>query len=117
MIKEIQAKTLRDRQRAYYYARLDHHFPGLRARYEKAFGERYSAPAQNQARLWKSFTEACRKYRIPTKMPVFVPQNRLRKDAHQMKLFYCFLHKFLNLLLSNYSQMTGFWFRYLRSTL
>jgi hypothetical protein len=32
-------------------------------------------------------------------------------------LFYCFLHKSLNLLLSNYSQMTGFWFRYLRSTL
>ena len=30
---------------------------------------------------------------------------------------YSFLHKSLNLLLSNYSQMTGFWFRYFRSTL
>ncbi len=30
--------TLRDRQRDYFYARLDQHFPGLRARYEAAFG-------------------------------------------------------------------------------
>jgi DNA repair photolyase len=79
--------TLRDRQRAYYYDKLNHHFPGLRARYEKAFGQRYSAPAQNQARLWKSFTEACRKYEISTKMPVFIPSKRLREDINQLKLF------------------------------
>lgn len=35
--------TLRDRQRDYFYAQLDQRFPGVRARYERAFGERYSA--------------------------------------------------------------------------
>ncbi len=33
--------TLRNRQRDYYYARLDEHFPGLSARYERRYGERY----------------------------------------------------------------------------
>jgi hypothetical protein len=87
MIKEIQAKTLRDHQRAYYYAKLDHHFPGLRARYEKAFGERYSAPAQNQARLEQAFTKLCRQYGITTKMPIFTPQKRIREESRQPRLF------------------------------
>ena len=79
--------TLRDRQRAYYYAKLDQHFPGLRKRYEKAFGERYSAHAQNRGRLEQAFTELCRQYGITTKMPVFTPQKRFREDVNQMKLF------------------------------
>jgi DNA repair photolyase len=33
--------TLRDRQREYFYARLDEFFPGLRSRYEAAFREDY----------------------------------------------------------------------------
>ncbi|HDQ71077.1 MAG TPA: radical SAM protein [Chloroflexi bacterium] len=33
--------TLRDRQRVYYYRRLDELFPGLRARYERRFGENW----------------------------------------------------------------------------
>ncbi|NLG26728.1 MAG: radical SAM protein, partial [Chloroflexi bacterium] len=39
------AVTLRDRQRAYYYAKLDELFPGLRQTYERAYGERYEAPS------------------------------------------------------------------------
>ncbi len=79
--------TLRDRQRAYYYAKLDHHFPGLRARYEKAFGERYSAPAQNQARLEQTFIKLCRQYGIKTKIPIFTPQKRIRQENKQPCLF------------------------------
>lgn len=69
--------TLRDRQRSYYYAKLDHHFPGLRSHYEKAFGGRYSAAAQNARKLAELFGELCEKHRIATRMPVFVPQPRL----------------------------------------
>jgi DNA repair photolyase len=79
--------TLRDRQRATYYDNLDRLFPGLHARYEKAFGERYSAPAQNAGRLGIMFNDLCREYGIATKMPVFMPQKRVREQSLQARLF------------------------------
>jgi len=47
--------TMRDRQRAYFYAQLDRHFPGLRRRYERAFGERYGCDSPNARRLYALF--------------------------------------------------------------
>ncbi len=79
--------TLRDRQRAYFYSKLDKHFPGLRIRYERAFGERYSAHSPNSARLEKLFRELCAQYGIAAKMPVFLPQKRLRRVTDQPALF------------------------------
>jgi DNA repair photolyase len=79
--------TLRDRQRAYYYAKLDKYFPGLRLRYEKAFGERYSAQARNARRLGQVFGELCEKFGIATRIPAFMPQKRLRTAALQPQLF------------------------------
>ncbi len=79
--------TLRDRQRAYYYDKLDQLFPGLRRRYEEAFGERYSAPARNSRQLEKVFTELCENLGIRTKMPVFALQTRVRKEGNQPPLF------------------------------
>ncbi|HTX92284.1 MAG TPA: radical SAM protein [Anaerolineales bacterium] len=79
--------TLRDRQRSYYYEKLDHHFPGLRTRYERAFGERYSAKARDHFALEKLFGETCRKYELAARMPVFTPQKRLHGSDGQLKLF------------------------------
>ena len=79
--------TLRDRQRAYYYDKLDRLLPALRPRYEKAFGERYSAPARNARQLGQVFAGLCGKLGIATKMPVFVPQKRLREKKNQPPLF------------------------------
>ena len=79
--------TLRDRQRAYYYHKLDQHFPGLRPRYEKAFGERYSAAAQNARQLGEHFGELCEKFGLATRMPVFSPQKRIREPQGQPRLF------------------------------
>jgi DNA repair photolyase len=79
--------TLRDRQRAYYYTKLDHRFPDLRDRYEKAFGERYSAHARNRAGLERAFDGLCRQYGIARKMPVFSPHPRLREGKNQLRLF------------------------------
>lgn len=59
--------TLRDRQRAWYYDQLDRHFPGLRARYERTFGDRYSAPCRNVRRLEALFDGLCRQYGIRTR--------------------------------------------------
>jgi DNA repair photolyase len=78
--------TLRDRQRTYFFDKLDRLFPGLRPRYEKAFGERYSASVQNPGRLGKVFNDLCREYGIATKMPVFIPQKRVREQSLQPRL-------------------------------
>jgi len=79
--------TLRDRQRRYYYAKLDKLFPGLRPRYEKTFGERYSTPARNAWRLGQVFAEICAELGIATKMPVFVPQPHRPEEKRQPRLF------------------------------
>ena len=74
--------TLRDRQRAYYYDKLDRLFPGLRQQYEKQFGERYSAPANNARQLEKLFREWCDRYGIAARMPHYAP-----RQATQPSLF------------------------------
>jgi DNA repair photolyase len=79
--------TLRDRQRTYYYDKLDRLFPGLRPRYEKSFGERYSAPARNARHLGQLFAELCEQLGIATKMPVFAPQKRINMEKNQLPLF------------------------------
>ena len=79
--------TLRDRQRAYYYARLDQLFPGLRPRYEKTFGGRYSAPARNARQLGQVFAGLCEHLGVATKMPIFTPQKNVRKEKDQLPLF------------------------------
>ncbi len=66
--------TLRDRQRAYYYDKLDRHFPGLRRRYEQAFGERYSARCASARKLEGLFGALCREYGIARHMPVYAPE-------------------------------------------
>jgi len=51
--------TLRDRQRDYFYQKLDQHFPGIRRRYEQAYGERmYCAPGSADA-LDRFIRERC----------------------------------------------------------
>ena len=63
--------TLRDRQRAYYYDKLDQSFPGLRQKYEKRFGSRYSCGVTNYNKLRRVFEEECRAAGISTKMPSY----------------------------------------------
>jgi DNA repair photolyase len=79
--------TLRDRQRAYYYDKLNLLFPGLRVRYEKAFAERYSAPARNAQRLSQVFYELCAQLGIATKIPAFLPQKRMKMEKNQLSMF------------------------------
>ncbi len=64
---------LRDRQRAYYYEQLDRLFPGLRQRYEAAYGERYSCASPNAKRLAALHQELCLRYGIADKMPHYAP--------------------------------------------
>jgi len=74
--------TMRDRQRAYYYDKLDKHFPGTRQRYIEAFGNDYFAPVRNYHQLETHFKNLCNQYGIPTRMPQYQPFS-----AEQLSLF------------------------------
>ena len=54
--------TLREGSREYFYAALDRHFPGLKARYIRAYGSAYEVPSPNRARLMALFRETCARY-------------------------------------------------------
>ena len=56
--------TLRDGDREYYYAALDRHFPGLKQRYIKTYGNAYELPSPNNDRLMQKFTDVCRENNI-----------------------------------------------------
>lgn len=47
--------TLRQGNREYFYRKLDEHFPGLRERYVREFGNSYSIPSPNDDELRKIF--------------------------------------------------------------
>jgi DNA repair photolyase len=74
--------SLRDRQRAYYYDKLDRLFPGLTRRYERAYGNQYQCPIPNADRLWAVFTELCEQFRILTQVKHYEPET-----AKQLSLF------------------------------
>ncbi|WP_407421243.1 SPL family radical SAM protein [Methanobrevibacter sp.] len=47
--------TLRKGNREYFYSKLDEHFPGLKDRYIRQFGNSYSIPSPNNKGLMKIF--------------------------------------------------------------
>jgi DNA repair photolyase len=51
--------TLREGDREYYYAALDKHFPGLKERYIKLYGNAYEVPSSNSRELMKVFHRIC----------------------------------------------------------
>jgi DNA repair photolyase len=67
--------TLRDRQRAYYYHKLERHFPGLRQKYERQFGNQYFAPANNYEKLKAVFAELCERYGIEMRIRPYQTQT------------------------------------------
>ncbi len=75
--------TLRDRQRDYFYAQLDRQFPGLRQRYQRAYGERYEAVVPNAGRLAAFCHALCAQNRLSERIPTFTPVPVTR----QLKLF------------------------------
>ena len=51
--------TLREGDREYYYAALDRHFPGLKERYTRTYGNAYEVPSPDRARLMEMFWSFC----------------------------------------------------------
>jgi DNA repair photolyase len=73
--------SMRDRQRAYYYEQLDRLFPGTRQKCERRYGNRYSCPCPNAARLAQVFHQTRERYGIATGVKPYRP------PAAQLSLF------------------------------
>ena len=73
--------SLRDRQRAYFYRRLDELFPGLRAKYETTYGDDYMCPSPNARELAERFAGLCSTHGIATSV-----RPQLAPTAEQLKL-------------------------------
>ena len=52
--------TLREGNREYYYAALDKHFPGMKERYIKRYGNAYELPSPNAKELMGLFQRICK---------------------------------------------------------
>ena len=53
--------TLREGDREYFYEALDRHFPGLKERYQRKYGNAYEVLSDNNAKLMRIFREECKK--------------------------------------------------------
>ena len=51
--------TLREGNREYYYKALDQHFPGLKERYVREYGDSYMVDSPNGRKLMKLFHQTC----------------------------------------------------------
>ena len=51
--------TLRDGSREYFYRQLDRHFPGLKERYIREYGDRYEVPSPRSDELMRLFHQTC----------------------------------------------------------
>jgi len=63
--------TLRDRQRAHYYAALDRLWPGMRSRYEHRFGDQYECTSPRAPRLEAAFEDLVARCGLATRVPPY----------------------------------------------
>jgi DNA repair photolyase len=75
--------TLREGSREHFYRKLDEHFPGLRRKYERSFGNNYQCPARNADQLTRLFYDLCEALGMQTRVFPYPPKP---KDQ-QLSLF------------------------------
>ncbi len=56
--------TLREGNREYFYKKLDEHFPGLKERYIRAYGNSYEVISPNHGRLMSIINDTCKAHGI-----------------------------------------------------
>ena len=87
-IQSYMGMTLRENQRDYYYEQLDKHFPNMKEKYIKYYGERYNCPVPNYRKLYKVFTDECDKYGILYNMRDIIKAYKKEiKEDEQLSLF------------------------------
>lgn len=79
--------TLREGNREYFYEKLDHHFPGLKDRYMKEFGNSYSIPSPNSEELMNLFFKrTSRNNLLNNPREIFEYLNDFPQKSRQTKL-------------------------------
>jgi len=56
--------TMREGSRDYFYSQLCRLFPGLKERYQSAYGQNYICPSPNEKKLLQLFRDACDEFGI-----------------------------------------------------
>lgn len=82
--------TLRDGDRQYYYKQIDKHFPGLKERYMKEYGNAYGISPPNREALHSIVVEASKYYGMAYKdYEIFDYMNRYedKQSGEQLSLF------------------------------
>ena len=82
--------TLRDGDRQYFYKQLDRHFPGLKERYIRTFGERYECPSPDARRLSAILHKECEARNVicePEQAIAWLMEFEDRQAGEQMSLF------------------------------
>ena len=80
--------TLREGNREYFYRQLDRHFPGLKERYSKVYGNAYELESPNSPKLTRLFHRICEKNGIMhNNEEIFTYLNRFEDKQEQFSLF------------------------------
>lgn len=80
--------TLREGNREYFYQKLDEHFPGMKDKYIKCFGNSYEIISPNANKLYKILQEECQKNNIILNNDyLFSYLNKFPEKENQVSLF------------------------------
>ena len=80
--------TLRDGNREYFYKKLDLHFPGVKERYVKSFGNSYVCNSPANERLWAIYQDECARRGILFRPDdVFGYMRKFEANTRQMSLY------------------------------
>jgi DNA repair photolyase len=79
--------TMRERQREYFYQKLDELFPGLKRKYQQRYGLRYGCSVPDAKRLYAHFEGLCARYGLAKTSHHYVPHKRKEARGEQLPLF------------------------------
>lgn len=80
--------TLREGDREYFYAKLDSHFPGLKERYIRIYGNAYEVNSPRNRELTALFHETCEQYGIwHDNHRIFGYMSQLEEKEDQLTFF------------------------------
>jgi DNA repair photolyase len=79
--------TLRQNQRDWYYQKLDEHFPTLKQKYIRQFGNAYKCQSPKAQELWQLFQSECDRFGILYKMEEIIRGYKQGYGERQLSLF------------------------------
>lgn len=79
--------TMRQNQRDWYYRKLDEHFPNVKEKYIKQYGNSYECRSPKAELLWQLFQSECDKLSILYKMEDIIEGYKRGYEDMQLSLF------------------------------